>query len=129
MDETVQVLRGAATEFPALAATARGKQGDDLRAAAAAAQGVVASYDRGGVLPEGATANALRAVESSGGDAPLAVRARAVLGPADNFGGRMSFRWIAPFAAVVAVVFAALFVSDRRRAGASVKRQPAPAIA
>src|SRR5205823_6968480 len=89
--ETVAVLRDAAAQFPTLAASAPGKQGDDLRAAASAAQSVVTVYDRDRSLPEGATANALRAVESSGGASPIAARATAVLGPADNFGGRMSF--------------------------------------
>jgi len=114
--ETVAVLRDAAAQFPTLAASAPGKQGDDLRAAASAAQSVV-------------TANALRAVESSGGASPIAARATAVLGPADNFGGRMSFRWIAPFSGVIAVVFAVLFVSDRRRAAESTPLEPAAVTA
>jgi MFS family permease len=127
--ETVDVLRGAAATFPSMAAQAPGKQGDDLRAAASASQGVLATYQSSGALPEGATANALRAIESSGGGSPLAARATAILGPADNFGGRMSFRWVAPFAFVVAVVFAGLFVSDRRRASAGAPLRAAPATA
>jgi hypothetical protein len=65
--ETVDVLRGASTTFPGLAQQAPGKQGDDLRAAAAVAQRALATYDARGALPELETANALRAIESSGG--------------------------------------------------------------
>jgi MFS family permease len=129
--ETVDVLRGASTTFPGLAQQAPGKQGDDLRAAAAVAQRALATYDARGALPELETANALRAIESSGGASPLAARARAVLGPADNFGGRMSFRWVAPLSIVVAVVFGLLFLRDRRRGvdAAHAATRPDPAMA
>jgi hypothetical protein len=126
VDETVDVLRGAAETFPALAAQAPGKQGDDLRAAAAAAGRVLAAHQASGALPEGETANALRAIESSGAASPLAARAQAVLGPADNFGGRVSFRWVAPLAIVVAAAFAALFLHDRRRADGRTELRAAP---
>lgn len=129
LSETVTVLRDAANSFPTVAAQAPGKQGDDLRAAAAAAERVLASYKATGALPEGETANALRAIESSGGPAPIVARAQAVLGPADNYGGRMSFRFVAPFAGVVAIVFAGLFLSDRRRAGTAPTLRAAPATA
>jgi len=41
----------------------------------------------------------------------------------------MSFRWIAPFSGVIAVVFAVLFVSDRRRAAESTPLEPAAVTA
>ena len=37
----------------------------------------------------------------------------AVLKPAENYGGRMSFRWVALRSAALAVIFAALYLSDR----------------
>jgi MFS family permease len=131
--ETVDVLRSASTTFPELAAQAPGRQGEDMRHAAAAAQRVVATYETSRALPEIETANALRAIESSGGSSPLVGRAQAILGPADNFGGRMSFRWVAPFSILAALIFAALFVGDRKRGaysatdGAEWQREPSPA--
>lgn len=130
VEETVDVLRSAATTFPALAQQAQGRQGDDLRHAAAMSGRVLEAYETRRALPEIETANALRAVESSGGGSPLVGRAQAILGPADNFGGRMSFRWVAPLSIVVALVFAGLFASDRRRGkysaqdGAHWERRP-----
>ena len=40
---------------------------------------------------------------------------QALLGPAENFGGRTSFRRLVPFAAVAAVIFLLLWVNDQRR--------------
>jgi hypothetical protein len=58
---------------------------------------------------------------------------QALLGPAENYGGRKSFRDCVPLAALVTVVFAGLYVRDRRRGGYRVERvgpvagAPAPA--
>lgn len=41
----------------------------------------------------------------------------AVLGPADNAGGLMSFRFVAVFAVVIAAVFAAIFLRDKAKGG------------
>jgi hypothetical protein len=43
--------------------------------------------------------------------------AGAVLRPADNYGGRMAFRWIAPVALIVALFFALMFMADRKKGG------------
>jgi len=40
-----------------------------------------------------------------------------VLLPADNYGGRMSFRYVAPFSIVIIVVFGLLFLRDRAAGG------------
>lgn len=65
------------------------------------------------------TGNALRALIDSGVPeaAELSDRAGAVLRPADNYGGRMAFRWVAPIALIVAAFFAGMFFYDRRRGG------------
>jgi MFS family permease len=112
--ETVEVLQSAAATLPVLALEAQGRQGDDLRNAAAAAEGVLVRYRTEGSLPEIETANALRAVISSGADSPVVEQAQAILGPADNYGGRMSFRWVAPLSIILVLVFGVLYLGDRR---------------
>jgi MFS family permease len=114
VNETVSVLETAAETFPGLAEQAAGRQGDDLRAAAASAERVIAQHQAEGGLPPIETANALRAIISSGADSPALARAEAILGPADNFGGRMSFRWVAPLSIFLVLVFGALYLNDRR---------------
>ncbi len=98
----------------------------DLRVAAAAATDVLAALERTGELPSPETANALRAVSSS--PAPgLAERANAILGPADNYGGRVSFLYVVPLCGVLALIFGALYLRDRRAPGP--RGQPARAAA
>lgn len=70
-----------------------------------------------GDLPKG-TANALRnaianAPQSEAGKR-LAGEITEVLNPADNYGGRMSFRYLAPFAIILVVVFGILFLTDKK---------------
>lgn len=86
----------------------------DLAAAAAAATGVLATLEGTGELPSPEAANALRVVASAP-SATLAERANAILGPADNYGGRVSFLYVVPLCGVLALIFGALYLRDRRR--------------
>jgi MFS family permease len=115
VNDTVRVLETVTQTFPSLADRAQGRQGDDLRAAIASAESVLASHRQNGALPPIETANALRAIVSSGADSPAVAEAQAILGPADNYGGRMSFRWVAPLSIFLILVFGALYLNARRR--------------
>jgi hypothetical protein len=53
---------------------------------------------------------------------PVLDHVQALLGPAENYGGRMSFRYLVPLAAFAALIFALLYASDRRKGGYRVKR-------
>lgn len=68
-----------------------------------------------------ATANAMRAaVKNAPSDAAatdVAGDLAALLGPADNYGGRMSFRYVAPFSLVIIMVFGLIYLRDRARGG------------
>ncbi len=83
-----------------------------------------------GTLPEGKTAEVLRyAAKNAPKDkAAEAVvkRIDAVLKPADNFGGRLSFRYVAPFALVILAVFGALYLRDRAAGGYKAERLGGP---
>ncbi|MGD8453513.1 MAG: MFS transporter [Phycisphaerae bacterium] len=74
-----------------------------------------------GTLPEGLTAEVLRAAQKN---APNNEQGKAVvkqigkvLLPADNYGGRMSFRYVAGFSIVIIVVFGVLYLRDRAAGG------------
>jgi fucose permease len=75
-----------------------------------------------GALPPIETANAMRSILGTSIADPSITRVQALLGPAENFGGRASFRSCVPLAAIAAVVFAMLYVYDRRRGGYRVER-------
>ena len=89
----------------------------DLVAAGEAVREALAGIAPDGRLPESVTANALRAIIDSGGDESLVTRANAILGPADNYGGRVSFRYIVPFTSALILIFGLLYARDRRAGG------------
>ena len=118
--QTIEVLEEARTTFPGLAETAEGRQGVDLLAAAEQADNVLDAYESTGSLPEIETANALRAIIGSGAETTVVDQAQSILGPADNYGGRLSFRWVAPLSIFLAIVFGVLYMRDRRTGGHQV---------
>ena len=103
--------------FPALASGAPDDARADIETARRAAGSVLAAYGSTGELPAIETANALRAAIDSGAEPELVERAAAILGPADNFGGRVSFRAILPFTGLLILIFGGLYMADRRSGG------------
>lgn len=120
-EETVALFREVVERYPRLAQEAPGETGSDLLGAAETVAAVLDAYVANGILPPVSTANALRAVIDSP-DPETSSRAAAILGPADNFGGRVSFRAILPFTAILVVVFGVLYVRDRRTGGYRAER-------
>ena len=86
------------------------------------AQAATMSYEAMGVLPSPATANALRAIIASDADETLVGEAQAILGPADNYGGRISFRYMVPLCGVLLLIFGVLYARDRKAGGYKVER-------
>ena len=68
------------------------------------------------------TANALRAVIESGSTASTVERARGLLGPADNHGGLVSFRYLVPLSGVLVLIFGLLYIRERRSGGYRAER-------
>jgi predicted MFS family arabinose efflux permease len=94
----------------------------DVQSAVTAASEVVAAYQASGSLPAPETANALRALIASDADEELVGDAGAILGPADNYGGRISFRYVVPLCGVLLLIFAGMYALDRSRGGYRVER-------
>jgi hypothetical protein len=64
----------------------------------------------------------MRSVTGLGITDPAITNVANLLGPAENFGGRTSFRRLVPFAAVAAVIFLLLWLNDRRKGGYRAQR-------
>lgn len=81
-------------------------------------------YRTNGEFEGNTTGNALRALIDSGIDQEedLITRAHQVLRPADNYGGRMAFLWVAPISLLSGIVFIVWFIKDKRRGGYQVER-------
>ena len=114
--EVVEIFQEVTTTFPSMAEDA-GSQAEDIMAVNATTQDVLSEYSQSGQLPRGATMQALRAVSGSGVDADVVGRAQEQLNPADNEGGRLSFRTLAPFGFILILVFGILLIRDLRAGG------------
>ena len=98
------------------------ERGDaDVDAAVAAAAGIVEAHRADGALPAPETANALRALIASDADASLVEEAQVILGPADNYGGRISFRYVVPLCVILLPTFGAMYARHRRAGGYRVE--------
>lgn len=113
-DETVQLFQQVG--MPLL-------MEDNLDAVVAleATSAVLQSYEATGDLPAPETANALRALIASDVDADMVSDAQAILGPADNYGGKISFRYVVPLCGLLVLIFGALYVRDRQAGGYRVE--------
>jgi hypothetical protein len=116
VNETARLFQEVVVAFPDLALASPDEMAADLNTATEAAAGVLDAWQETGELPPVQTANALRAVIDSP-DLYTSGRAAAILGPADNYGGRVSFRSILPFTGILVLIFGGLWMRDRRAGG------------
>jgi hypothetical protein len=129
--QTIDLLAQVEERFPEYVAAAEMAEGNlevmadlgyrlvDVRNVLNYANLALEHYSSAGALDGAHTGNALRAIIDTGvsQESELIAEASSILRPADNFGGRMAFFWVAPFGLVVAVVFLILLISDKRRGG------------
>ncbi len=121
-DKTTSALQTVSATFPQLQATAKGRTGEDIAAALKAANEVLVEKSTTGTVPDVKTANALRSAIAAAPTSEAAQEAKAVLGPAENKGGQVAFRYVAPLSIILALIFGVLFFRDRARGGYKVER-------
>ena len=121
-EQAYLVLLEAVGTLSVESAQAPGPEGDELRAALQVVTGVLPGIDEDPVLPPVETANAMRAFIESGSASPAVARARDILGPADNHGGLVSFRYLVPLSGVLVLVFGLLYMRERRTGGYRAER-------
>ena len=117
VQETTICLQQVVDTFPTLKIDISGKAADDYDIAVKAAQDVLSATDKSGSLPEKATANALRSAISVAPNSEAAINAKQLLGPAENYGGKISFRYVVPLSLILIVIFGILYFRDRWRGG------------
>ncbi len=112
----VEIFEDVNLQFPGVAETA-GSQAEDIMAVNSTVQDVLNQRDPEGNLPRGSTMQALRAIGGSGVELEVVERAQAELNPADNAGGRRSFRTLAPYGFILIAVFGLLLIRDLQAGG------------
>lgn len=99
-----------------------GPEGDDLRSALELLTEVLPPLGEEPILPELETARAMRAFIESGSTSPVVEQAQGILGPAENQGGLVSFRYLVPLSGVLVLVFGLLYLRERRSGGYRAER-------
>jgi fucose permease len=113
-----QSLTPYATRGTDADAATLGYRPSDVREALTATAAAVAAYRASGDLRGDETATALRAIAATRlSQEPVVGEASAILQPAEAQGGQVSFRYVAPAALVLIVVFGTMYLLDRRRGG------------
>jgi putative membrane-bound dehydrogenase-like protein len=134
---TVTLLQQAEQKFPSYITQAQGVtdvatlgyQPRDAQEALDAARAALATMQQTGNIHNDAAANALRAIVASAiPNEQLVAEANAILQPAEASGGQHSFRYVAPAALLLVLVFGAIYLSDRRRGGYRAVRLKAVAV-
>lgn len=125
-ESTSGVLERVEREFPAYVTRAQtasslgslGYRQREVEEALTATRTALAAKQSTGSIHNDATANALRAVVATAipGE-PLVTEANAILQPAEAAGGQRSFRYVAPAALILLLVFGLMYAADRRKGG------------
>lgn len=79
-----------------------------------------------GELPPVSTATALRSIQKWAPEDPVGQKSADILGPADSYGGLVSFRWVSSLSIILIVVFGALYVRDHLGGGYKVEHIGTP---
>ncbi len=117
----IQAAEAVADDPDALAEL--GYRAVDVQNALNYVDNAVSYYRTNGELDGIATGNALRAVLDTGVDNPAIMEeAFAILRPADNYGGRMSFLWVAPVTFVVGLIFLVMYIRDKKQGGYKIEK-------
>jgi hypothetical protein len=122
--DTIACMQQVVATYPAMKvqAQAEGLSGVDIQTAIDNAANVIKSHAATGELPGIDTANAMRSAISAAGKSDAAETAKKLLGPAENYGGRVAFRWVVPCSIILLVVFGSLYLHDKSRGGYKVEK-------
>ncbi len=115
--ETKIVLQQIVETLPEIRDSKGEKTANDFNEAIKASQKILESINTKGELPKFLTANALRAAIAVAPGSEAAKSAKRILGPAENYGGKISFRRVAPLSIILTIIFGFLYFKDRKAGG------------
>jgi len=117
INETALCMEQIVETYPALKAETGEQTTKDFDAAIQASEEILSSIRTNGSLPESTTASALRSAISVAPGSDAAASAKKILGPAENYGGKISFRWVAVLSVLLTIIFGLMYFRDRRLGG------------
>ncbi len=118
VQETVVVLEKAVNEL----STLNDNDGNNFESALAATQDALEYNAEKGSLPEIETSNALRNIIKVIPESQVAKSASNILKPPENYGGKISFRYLASLSIILMIVLGGIYFRDRRLGGYQVEK-------
>ena len=115
--ETTVVLQQIVDTYPELKELKGDKTAKDYDMAITAAQEILDEVNISGSLPKLSTANALRSAMAVNPNSDASQAAKKILGPAENYGGKISFRRVAPLSILLTLIFGVMYFRDKKRGG------------
>ena len=115
--ETTIVLQQIVDTYPGLKDEQGTKTAADFENAINAAQLILDDVGQNGELPKYSTANALRSAMAVAPNSDASQAAKKLLGPAENYGGKISFRRVAPLSILLTIIFGVMYFRDKKRGG------------
>jgi hypothetical protein len=115
--QTVIVLEHIVDSYPKLRDIKGEKTAEDFNIAIKKTEEILNTFKSTGSLPKLSTANALRGAIAVAPGSEAAAEAKNILGPAENYGGKISFRKVAPLSILLTVIFGVMYFRDRKAGG------------
>ncbi len=115
--QTTIVLEQIVESYPKLRDVKGEKTAEDFNGAIKATEEILNSFNTNGSLPKYSTANALRGAIAVAPNSEAATAAKNILGPAENYGGKISFRRVAPLSILLTIIFGFMYFRDRKAGG------------
>ncbi|MEO0453300.1 MAG: MFS transporter [Verrucomicrobiota bacterium] len=115
-EETVSLLREVQMKYPRLAQEAPEVRKEEILSAVTLANETLKSYTKEGTLPE-PTAVTLRSAIQNAPEGFDTSELSELVNSADNYGGRIAFRYLAPFAVIIFSIFLTLHFANRKQGG------------
>lgn len=109
--KTVECLRQIEETYPILLSETQDKK--DIEQAIAKVNSALKEQPADDDLAMPIRVAALRTAIAAAPESEAAKMANKLLGTAENYGGRVAFRWIAVLSAILAVIFGGLYIKDR----------------
>ncbi len=121
LQATTIVLQEIVDSYPQLKDNKGAKTAADFDAAISNVNDVLSKRNQNNELPKYTTANALRSAIAVAPASDAAQSAKKILGPAENYGGKISFRWVVPLSLFLFIIFGIMYLRDRKQGGYKVE--------
>jgi len=120
--QTISCLVAGSEKLTQIQASEQSQNLRNIDKAIALVQEVTTQIEATDRLPKIKTAKALREIVRYAPETEMGRQAQALIKPADDYGGIISFRYVAALSVILVLIFGTLFIRDRAQGGYKVEK-------